>query len=82
MPYSPQDLKEIVRAEREFYELCFAHLLLSLAWYISHGMLRFDTIAERGDWLEDRAMRSVNRWRSHFCPERVGLPLDTEWPTV
>jgi hypothetical protein len=79
MAYSPQDLKEIRDAERAVYELYFSNFIGSLSRYISANKLEITVGPERGVWIEDRALRTLDRWRSHFCPGRVGLPLESNW---
>lgn len=75
-----ETLRAIKIAERRHYERCFAFLTVSIALYIAAN--RYDNVlehqGERGRWIDDRAMRAVNRWRGHFAPERVGLPLEFE----
>ena len=77
------ELDAIKIAERQHYERCFA--MLSVAMTLQHLFCSprntedasyFESVPARWDWMEDKAMRSVNRWRSHFAPDRVGLPLD------
>ena len=49
MAYSEPDLKAIRAAERAFYELCFAHLVVSIALYICHNKLDLPIISDRGE---------------------------------
>ena len=83
MAYSPQDLREIRRAERLFWEQAFTNLYVSVAMY---GLFRncpdLNDVTARGNWLTDRANRSLDRWRAYFCPSRAGLPIESEWTEV
>lgn len=79
--YSRNDLQEIRAAERAVYERAFTQLITSVTLHVIFGKMEagLDTTAGRGAWIDDRATRAVNRWRGHFCPTRVGLPLESEW---
>jgi hypothetical protein len=83
--YSAADLIEIRHAERQFFEMVWPMVVVSFGIQLSAGKLSasdFVDISRRGDWILDRTMRSLDRWRSLFCPSRVGLPLESEWSDI
>jgi len=78
MAYSTKELKEILAAERAVYELYSQQLLTSLTLHLISATA--EVIAtDRAAWIDDRALRLIEKWRSHFAPSRAGLPLESEW---
>lgn len=78
MAYSAQELKQIRAAERAAYELYSHQLITSLTMHLITGSTDI-LVEDRSAWIDTRALRLLDRWRSHFAPPRVGLPLESEW---
>ena len=74
MPYSTGDTQKIRDAERLFFERCYEVWAIRASvmniWPVSLDAVKFG---------ETHAMLCLNMWRAHFCPARVGLPLESNW---
>lgn len=81
--YNEYDVKKIKEAERKFYEAVFVQFVTSVTLHLIKGNNEdLKVIANRVTWIHERSMRVLNFWRSQFCPSRVGLPIESEWPEI
>jgi len=68
--------KEIVAAERQFYEGCYYN------WLTAGGLMDFGHNQNEelmAAWARRQALFCVEEWRKLYAPERIGLPLQGEW---
>lgn len=67
---------DVVRAERIFYEACYA------SWLENGAQFTYGTTvspAALAALARAYAETCVGEWRLHFAPARIGLPLTGEW---
>lgn len=73
MAYSAPEIKQIVTAERHFWELAYCCTSANSA---QHQGQQLPAIAQH---YADHARWAVDEWRRTFTPSRVGLPIAGEW---